>query len=137
MREPHRGVQEWLSGRPSELPPFPGQRLPPATACRRLQPGQLLPSAVAAALAFGTDRNSARPTLQNRRPHSSDGSLHSHSPRQRLAVSELVPLRRPCRQQRLTETLAPDSTFHHQSRPSRAQKPPATCSRRCFVPDDL
>src|SRR5258708_28159124 len=65
MREPHRGVQEWLSRRPSELPPFPGQRLPPAAACRRLQPGQLLPSAVAAALAFGTDRNSARPTLRS------------------------------------------------------------------------
>src|SRR6266705_5329789 len=47
MREPHRGVQEWLSRRPSELPPFPGQRLPPAAACRRLQPGQLLPPAVA------------------------------------------------------------------------------------------
>src|SRR5207249_5250538 len=76
-----------LPRRPLELPPFPGQRLPPAAACRRLQPGQLLPSAVAAALAFGTDRNSARPALQNRCPHSSDGSLHSRSPRHRLAVS--------------------------------------------------
>src|SRR6266704_6908053 len=94
MREPHRGVQEWLSRRPSELPPFPGQRLPPAAACRRLQPGQLLPPAVASALAFGTDRNSARPTLQNRRPHSSDRSLHPRSPRHRLAISSSVS---PCR----------------------------------------
>src|SRR6266566_2987283 len=94
MREPHRGVQERLPRRPLELPPFPGQRLPPAAACRRLQPGQLLPPAVASALAFGTDRNSARPTLQNRRPHSSDRSLHPRSPRHRLAISSSVS---PCR----------------------------------------
>src|SRR5207245_3259033 len=50
--------------------------------------------AVAAALPSGPDRNSARPTLQNRRPHSSDRSLHPRSPRHRLAISSSVS---PCR----------------------------------------
>src|ERR1700740_1902682 len=111
MREPHRGVQEWLSRRPSESPPFAGQRLTPAAGSRRLQPGQLLPSAVAAALAFGTDRNSARPTLQNRRPHSSDGSLHSHSPRHRLAASRSVSQRGAGFQPRLTLVRVLESIF--------------------------
>src|SRR6266568_4922602 len=123
MREPHRGVQEWLSRRPSELPPFPGQRFPLAAARGGLQPGQLLPSAVAAALAFRTDRNSARPTLQNRRPHSSDGALHSRSPRQRLAVSKPVPQRRAGFEHRLTRVRVLESIFVHSAGGALLEKP--------------
>src|SRR5438128_2354532 len=121
VREPHRGVQERLARRPPELPPLPGQRLPPAPALRRLQPGQPVPSAVAAALALGADRNPARPTLQNRRPRSPDRPLHPLPPRQRLALPEPVPLCRLRRQQRLTRVLIPELTFHPQLLRSRAQ----------------
>src|ERR1039458_2061532 len=100
--EPHRGVQERLPRRPLELSPLPGQRLPPAPARLRLQPGQPVPLAVAPALALGPDRNPPRPTLQNRRSRAPHRPLCSLSPRQRLALPELVPLRRLRRQQQLT-----------------------------------
>src|SRR5438874_561165 len=106
VREPHRGVQERLSRRPLELSPLSGQRLPTAPARRRLQPGQLLSSAVAAALALGPDRNLARPALQNRRSHTPHRPLHPLPPGQRLAVSELVLLRHARRQQQLTRFFA-------------------------------
>src|SRR5258708_16520547 len=70
VRESHRGVQKRLPRRPLQLSPLPGQRLPPVPARHRLQPGQLLSSAVAAPLAFGPDRNLARKALQNWRPRS-------------------------------------------------------------------
>src|SRR5207245_7914475 len=94
---------------------------PPGPALRRLQPGQPVPSAGAAALALGADRNPARPTLQNRRPRSPDRPLHPLPPRQRLALPEPVPLCRLRRQQRLTRVLIPELTFHPQLLRSRAQ----------------
>src|SRR5207245_4225893 len=94
---------------------------PPGPALRRLQPGQPVPSALAAALALGADRNPARPPLQNRRPRSPDRPLHPLPPRQRLALPEPVPLCRLRRQQRLTRVLIPELTFHPQLLRSRAQ----------------
>src|SRR5207244_11418074 len=91
VRESHRGVQKRLSRRSFELSPLSGQRLPPVPARRRLQPGQLLSSAVAAPLAFRPERNLARKALQNWRSRSPHRPLCSLSPRHRLAVSELVP----------------------------------------------
>src|SRR5207245_3833663 len=88
---------------------------------RRLQPAQPVPSAVAASLALGADRNTARPTLQNRRPRSPDRPLHPLPPRQRLALPEPVPLCRLRRQQRLTRVLIHELTFHPQLLRSRAQ----------------
>src|SRR6266545_670595 len=138
MREPHRGVQEWFSRRPSELPPFPGQRLPTAVACRRLQPGQLLPAAVAAALAFGTDRNSACPTVQNRRPHPPHRSLHSRSPCQRLALSKPVPQCRAGFEPRLTRLPVLESIFVRSHGGAVLEQPsPRHAPRDSFAPDAL
>src|SRR5229473_6133321 len=121
VRESHRGVQERLPRRPLELSPLPGQRLPPAAARGGLQPGQPVPFAVASALALGADRNSARPALQNRRPHTPDRPLHPFPPGYRLALPGSVPLRRARRQQQLTRPLVPNSAFHRLSLRSRAQ----------------
>src|SRR5208337_2604343 len=119
-----QGVQERIPRRPLELSPLPGQRLPPAAARFRLQPGQPVPLAVAAALALGPDRNPARPTLQNRRSRAPDRSLCSLSPRHRLALPELVPLCRARRRQQLTQALVAQLTFHPQFVRSPAQNHP-------------
>ena len=92
VREPHRGVQERLPCRPPELPSLSGQRLPPAPARLRLQPGQSVSySATTTAVAIGPDRNSARPTVQNRCSHPPDRPLHPRTPGHRLAVAISVP----------------------------------------------
>src|SRR2546427_1722503 len=134
VRESHRGVQKRFSRRSLKLSPLPGQLLPPVPARRRLQPGQLLSSAVAAPLAFGPDRNLARKALQNRRSRSSHCPLCSLSPRHRLAVSELVPRCRLRRQQRLTRPFAPNPAFHRLSLPSRAQNYPSTSRKPAVDP---
>src|ERR1700752_3884660 len=88
MREPHRRIQERFPRRPLELPPLSGQRLPAAAACLRLQLGQSVSSsATAESVALDTNRNSARPALQNRRSHSSNCALHPGSSRHGLALA--------------------------------------------------
>jgi len=75
---------------PLELSPLFGQRLPPAAACLRLQFAQSVSStATAASVALDTNRNAARPALQNRRSHSSNCALHPCSSRHRLAWAAL------------------------------------------------
>src|SRR5215472_2968234 len=91
MREPHRRIQERFPRRPLELSPLFGQRLPPAAACLRLQLGQSVSSsATAESVALDTNRNAARPALQNRRSHSSNGALHPGSSRHGLALASPV-----------------------------------------------
>src|SRR6266853_2730549 len=91
MRESHRRIQERFPRRPLELPPLFGQRLPPAAACLRLQFGQSVSSsATAASVALDTNRNSARPALQNRRSHPSNRALHPGSSGHGLALANPV-----------------------------------------------
>src|SRR5579864_3393776 len=112
MREPHRRVQERFPRRPFELSPFPGQRLPPAPARGRLQPGQLFPSPPASALALGSDRNSACLPVQNRRPHPPDRPLHPHPSGLWLALAGSVSFHRPRPQQQLTSILSLSNLSH-------------------------
>src|SRR5439155_3703973 len=125
--------QDRFQRRPLELSPLPGQCFSPVAARRRLQPGQLLSSLSAAALALSPDRNSARPVVQTRRSHTPDRPLRSLSPRHRLALSEPVPFRRARRQQQLTRFLTsePDSPQAVSAEP--CAKSPALCSRSSFV----
>src|SRR5215472_19286653 len=92
MREPHRGIQERLSCRPAQLSPLSGQRLPPAPLWLRLQPSQPVSSAAAsAALALGSNRNSARTPVQNRQSRAPDRSVHPCPPVHRLALAISIP----------------------------------------------
>ena len=101
-----------------------------------LQPGQPVSSAGApAGVALDANRDYAGSAVQNRRSRAPDRPLCSLSPRQRLALPELVPLRCLRRQQQLTPPLVPNSAFHRLSLRSRAQNHPPFASRRRIVPD--
>jgi hypothetical protein len=80
------------SRRPVKLSPLSGQRLPPAPVWLCLQPGQpVSPATASAAVALGSNRNSAHTSLQNRRSRAPDRPMHPRPPSHRLAVAISIP----------------------------------------------
>ena len=66
---------------------------PPAVTQFRLQPHQLVSLAATFVDALRTNRNAARPAVQDRCTHPRNSSLRSHSPGQRMAFSGSLPSR--------------------------------------------
>src|SRR6266478_4869881 len=127
MRESHRRIQERFPRRPLELPPLFGQRPPPAAACLRLQFGQSVSSsATAASVALDTNRNSARPALQNRRSHSSNCALHPGSSRHGLALASPVRQTRAGPQYQLAASCVANPLVSHVKG--------GACSKDCLPP---
>src|SRR5215831_4947220 len=131
MREPHRRIQERFPRRPLELSPLFGQRLPPAAACLRLQFGQSVSStATAESVALDTNRNSARPALQNRRSHPSNCALHPGSSRHGMALASPLRQTRAGPQYQLAAScVANPFVSHVKGRAySKNYLPPSSCS---------
>src|SRR5215471_99883 len=131
MREPHRRIQERFPRRPLELPPLFGQRLPPAAPCLRLQLGQSVSStATAASVALDTNRNSARPALQNRRSHSSNCALHPGSSRHGLALAGPIRQTRARPQHQLVPSCVANPFVSHVKGGAYSKNylPPSSCS---------
>src|SRR6267378_4027201 len=127
MRESHRRIQERFPRRSLELPPLFGQRPPPAAACLRLQFGQSVSSsATAASVALDTNRNSARPALQNRRSHSSNCALHPGSSRHGLALASPVRQTRAGPQYQLAASCVANPLVSHVKG--------GACSKDCLPP---
>src|SRR2546425_5808162 len=127
MRESHRRIQERFPRRSLELPPLFGQRPPPAAACLRLQFGQSFSSsATAASVALDTNRNSARPALQNRRSHSSNCALHPGSSRHGLALASPVRQTRAGPQYQLAASCVANPLVSHVKG--------GACSKDCLPP---
>src|SRR5258708_8344563 len=127
MRESHRRIQERFPRRSLELPPLFGHRPPPAAACLRLQFGQSVSSsATAASVALDTNRNSARPALQNRRSHSSNCALHPGSSRHGLALASPVRQTRAGPQYQLAASCVANPLVSHVKG--------GACSKDCLPP---
>src|SRR6267378_903236 len=127
MRESHRRIQERFPRRSLELPPLFGQRPPPAAACLRLQFGQSVSSsATAASVALDTNRNSARPALQNRRSHSSNCALHPGSSRHGLALASPIRQTRAGPQYQLATSCVANPLVSHVKG--------GACSKDCLPP---
>jgi hypothetical protein len=108
MRVPTAKIQERFCRGPLELSPLPSQCVPPVAPQFRLQPRQPVSLAAAFVDALRTNRNPAHAVVQDRCAYPRNGSLHPHSPRQRLAFSESL----PNRLQLLVDYLAPfENTF--------------------------
>ncbi len=141
VREPHRGVQERLSRRPLELSPLSGQRLLPAPARRRVQPGQLLSSFVCSCPILG-----APPRSKLSAPSSSKSALASATP-PAVSVSTWPAVGRfrtcfaPPRSSStaVDPPAAPNSAFHPQSSGAVPKNlpNPVPPSRHSFVLHDL
>src|SRR6266436_7069920 len=137
MRESHRRIQERFPRRPLELPPLFGQRPPPAAACLRLQFGQSVSSsATAASVALDTNRNSARPALQNRRSHSSNCALHPGSSRHGLALASPVRQTRAGPQYQLAAACVANPLVSHVKGGACSKDclPPSPCSTSSSLP---
>jgi len=131
MRVPTAKIQERFPRRPLKLSPLLGQRLPPAAACLRLQFGQSVSStATAESVALDTNRNSARPDLQNRRSHSSNCALHSGSFRHGLALASPLRQTRACPQYQLAASCVANPFVSHLKGGAYSKNylPPSPCS---------
>src|SRR4029077_415933 len=124
----YRGIQERLLRRPLELSSLLSQCLSPVPTRGRLPPSQPVPPSIAPALALGTDRNSARTSVQTRRSRPPNCPLYPIPSGYRLALSKPVPRRRPRRRQQLIQFSPSQPNSYSRFLRSCVQNPSLSCS---------